>query len=82
VAASVTAWIERELKLPVNREKSGHGPGDGTALLGFRLETDGTIRLAPKSVERFKTKVRALWDARQSVTSEQLREQWRSYIRG
>ena len=82
MAASVTAWIERELKLPVNREKSGHGPGDGTALLGFRLETDGTIRLAPKSVERFKTKVRALWDARQSVTSEQLREQWRSYIRG
>jgi len=82
VEASVTAWIERELQLPVNREKSGHGPSDGTALLGFRLETDGTIRLAPKSVERIKAKVRELWDARQSVTSEELREQWRSYIRG
>lgn len=82
VEASVIAWIERELKLPVNRQKSGHGPSDGTALLGFRLETDGTIRLAPKSVERLKTKVRELWDARQSLTSEQLRDQWRCYIDG
>ena len=82
VAASVMAWIERELKLPVNREKSGHGPSDGTALLGFRLETDGTIRLAPKSVERLKTKVRELWDARQNATSEELRERWQRYIRG
>jgi RNA-directed DNA polymerase len=82
VAVSVIAWIERELKLPVNREKSGHGPSDGTALLGFRLETDGTIRLAPKSVERLKARVRELWDARQSLTSEELRAQWRRYIRG
>ncbi len=82
VEASVIAWIERELKLPVNRNKSGHGPSDGTALLGFRLETDGKIRLAPKSVERLKAKVRELWDARQSLTSEELREQWQRYIRG
>jgi len=76
VLASVTKWIETELKLPVNREKSGSGPSDGTALLGFRLETDGTIRLAPKSVEKLKARVRELWDARQSLTSEELREQW------
>lgn len=82
VAESVIAWIERELKLPVNRDKSGHGPSDGTSLLGFRLETDGTIRVAPKSVERLKTKVRELWDARQSLTSEELRDQWRRYIDG
>ena len=82
VAESVTRWIERELKLPVNRDKSGHGPSDGTSLLGFRLEKDGTIRLAPKSVERLKAKVRELWEARQSLTSEELRDQWRRYIDG
>ena len=82
VLASVVAWIERELKLPVNREKSGSGPSDGTALLGFRLEADGTIRLAPKSVGKLKARVRELWDARQSLTSEELRDQWRSYIKG
>lgn len=82
VAESVIAWIERELKLPVNREKSGCGPSDGSALLGFRLETDGTIRLSPRSVERLKDKVRELWDARQNLTSKELREQWRRYIHG
>ena len=82
VKASVIAWIERELKLPVNREKSGHGPSDGTSLLGFRLEVDGRIRVAPKSIEKLKDKVRSLWDARQSLTSEQLRDQWQRFIRG
>lgn len=82
VQASIIAWIEQHLKLPVNRNKSGHGPSDGTALLGFRLETDGTIRLAPQSVEHLKTKVRELWEARQNATSNQLRDQWQSYIRG
>jgi len=82
VAGSVIAWIEGELMLPVNRDKSGHGPSDGTSLLGFRLETDGTIRLAPQSAERLKAKVRELWNARRSLTSEELRDQWRRYIDG
>ena len=29
VMASVTGWIDRALKLPGNREKSGHGPSNG-----------------------------------------------------
>lgn len=82
VLASVSAWIKRELRLPVNREKSGSGPSDGTSLLGFRLDADGAIRIAPKSVERLKSKVRELWDARQSLTSAELRDQWRRYIEG
>ena len=82
VLESVTGWIERELKLPVNRDKSGYGPSDGTSLLGFRLETDGTIIIAPKSQTKLKERVRKLWSARQSLTSEELREQWQQYIRG
>ena len=46
------------------------------------VETDGRIGVAPKTVERMKAKVRELWEARQSLTSEQLREQWQRYIRG
>jgi group II intron reverse transcriptase/maturase len=82
VRASITAWIEENLKVPVNREKSGSGPTGASALLGFRLEEDGTITIAPKSIQRLKSKVREIWDARQSMTSEELREQWRSYIEG
>jgi RNA-directed DNA polymerase len=68
--------------VPVNREKSGSGPARESALLGFRLEEDGTISIAPKSIQRLKGKVRELWEARQSLTSEQLRDQWRDYIQG
>jgi len=82
VQASVIAWIEKHLKVEVNRTKSGSGPSDDSALLGFRLHPDGRIGVAPKAVERMKDKVRELWEARQSLTSEELRDQWRQYIRG
>lgn len=59
VAENVIAWIDR-VKLPVHRQKRPRLDADSTSLLGFRLETDGTIRLAPQSVERLKTKVREL----------------------
>jgi len=82
VRQSVTAWIEKHLKVEVNRAKSRSGPSDQSALLGFRLYAAGRIGVAPKAVERMKAKVRELWDARQSLTSEQLRDHWRRYIRG
>ena len=82
VSQSVTAWIETHLKVEVNRAKSGSGPSEQSALLGFRLYADGRTGVAPKAVERMKAKVRELWDARQSLTSEQLRDRWRRYIRG
>ena len=82
VLESITAWIEKHLRIPVNRSKSGSGPTDASALLGFRLHRDGKIAIAPKSLQRLKDNVRRLWDARQSLTSNELRDQWRTYIRG
>lgn len=82
VKESVIAWIEKHLKVEVNRDKSRSGPSDQSGLLGFRLYADGRIGVAPKTVERLKAKVRELWDARQSVTSNQLRDQWQRHIRG
>ncbi len=79
---SVTSWIEKHLKVPVNREKSGSGPTDESALLGFRIYTDGRIGVSPKAVGKLKARVRELWDGRQSLTSNQLRDQWRRYILG
>ena len=82
ILESVAAWIEKHLKVPVNREKSGSGPTDESALLGFRLGRDGGVSVAPKAVEKLKAEVRRLWDARQSLTSAELRDQWAAYIRG
>lgn len=82
VLESVVNWIEKHLKVPVNREKSGSGPTDEGSLLGFRLHADGGIGISPKAVAKLKAEVRKLWDARQSLTSKQLRDQWRLYILG
>ncbi len=40
------------------------------------------IGIAPASLARFKDQVRQKWDARQSLTSEELRDRWRGYIQG
>lgn len=82
VLASVVAWIEKHLKVPVNRDKSGSGPTDESALFGFRLYSDGRVGVGPKSIGKLKARVRELWNAQQSLTSNQLRKQWREYVCG
>ena len=80
--ASLQAWIEKHLRLQVNAAKSGAGRVEERKFLGFRLDRAGRIGIAQESIARFKTKVRELWDARQSVTSNQLRDAWMRYVRG
>ncbi len=82
ILASVVAWIEKHLKVPVNREKSGSGPTDDSALLGVRLYSDGRVGASPKAIAKLKMRVRQLWDPQQSLTSLQLRKQWQEYICG
>lgn len=82
IHASVIEWIEKHLKVEVNREKSGRGPSDSGSLLSFRLYSDGRIGVSPKAIAKLKTKVRELWEARQNRTSKQLRDQWQRYITG
>lgn len=82
VMESIIEWIEQVLKLPVNREKSKSGPSDGSGLLGFRIYTDGRVGVNPKVIKRFKETVKEIWDSRQNLTSEQLRDRWREYIQG
>jgi RNA-directed DNA polymerase len=78
----VVKWLSAELKLQVNADKSGVGPSDEGGLLGYRIESDGELSVAPKALEKMKQRVRQLWDGRQSVTLAQLRQQWREYIVG
>jgi len=82
ILASVMKWIEGELKLEVNRAKSGTGLSHDTQLLGFRLHREGNVSVAPKALERLKAKVREIWNARRPHTKDDLKECWRSYIEG
>jgi len=82
VLDSIIQWIEKHLKLEVNREKSGSGPCDQSGILGFRLYPEGEIGVTPKSILKLKARVRELWDARQNLTSNELRDQWQRFITG
>jgi RNA-directed DNA polymerase len=82
VLQSVSQWVAKHLRLEVNPTKSGTGRPSERKFLGFRINPQGQIEVAPQSVERLKDKVRELWRSCQSLTSEQLRDNWRAYIRG
>jgi RNA-directed DNA polymerase len=79
---SIQGWIEKHLRLKVNAAKSGTGRVWERKFLGFRLDRDKRIGVAPESLERFKTKVREKWRGNQSRTSNQLRDDWQRYVRG
>lgn len=80
--ASIQGWIEKHLRLKLNAAKSGTGRVWERKFLGFQLDRKKRIGIAPESVERFKTRVRELWDGRRSRTSNQLRDDWNRYVRG
>ncbi len=80
--ASVVKWLEEELKIEVNRDKSGTGPSQNTQLLGFRIHRKGEVRIAPKAIERLKAQVREIWERRRHRTEDELKRCWKSYIEG
>jgi len=82
VLVSVSQWIADKLKLQVNASKSGTGQVWERKFLGFTLNRKLEIEVAEKNLTRFKEKVRELWRSCQSQTSEELRDNWRAYVRG
>jgi len=79
---SLQGWIGKHLRLEVNTAKSGTGRVEERKFLGFRLDRERRIGVAPESVERFKTKVREMWRANRSRTSNQLRDDWQRCVQG
>jgi RNA-directed DNA polymerase len=62
VMESVTAYVEKEMKLKVNREKSKVSPAQQSTLLGFsffRTKDRWEIRIASKSLKRIREKMKA-----------------------
>lgn len=82
VLESIIEWLEKHLRLEVNRAKSGLGRAWERKFLGFRIDPEGKIQIAPQNLERFQNKVRELWRSCQSLSSNQLRDQWRAYVTG
>ena len=78
----LVSWIEKHLKFRVNRDKSGIRPPEGGSFLGFTIGKDGEIDIAAKSVERYKDRVRAFWDGRNSQPLRERIRDWQRYVRG
>jgi RNA-directed DNA polymerase len=82
VYEGIALWIEKYLRLTVNRAKSGTGRPWQRKFLGFRVKKDGQIGISPASISAYKEKVRSLWRGCQSLTSQELVGNWHRYIRG
>jgi RNA-directed DNA polymerase len=82
ILESITKWIEKNLKLEVNREKSGTRPPDEGSFLGFRIEKNGKIAMSKKSIRAFKEKARAHWDRGRSKPGREVLESWQKFVRG
>lgn len=72
VMESVIRFVEGKLKLKVNRDKSAVDRPWNRKFLGFSFLTNkqATIRLAPKTISRFKEKVRELTNRTRSISMD------------
>jgi RNA-directed DNA polymerase len=84
VMESVTRFVEGKLKLKVNREKSAVDRPWNRKFLGFSFLRDkkATIRLAPKTVSRFKERIRELTNRTRSTSMENRITQLNRYLMG
>ena len=84
VLNSITQYLEGKLKLKVNQEKSAVGRPWKRKFLGFSFYTGKQvgIRLAPKTIERLKNKIRELTQRSQPIPLEWRVERISQYLKG
>ena len=85
VLESITKYIEEDLKLKVNKEKSKVSNPAESTLLGFTFYKEGgswSIRIAPKSIKRIKDKSRKLTQRSDGSNTKQKIQKITPVVRG
>ena len=83
VMASVCRFLTTKLRLKVNESKSAVARPAERKFLGFSISNDGSERrIAPKALERFKTRVRELTCRTRGVSVDQLIKPLARYLIG
>jgi RNA-directed DNA polymerase len=82
VLASITGFLEEHLRLRVNRQKSAAAAVGERKFLGYRLLGDGTLTLAPKSLDRAKDRIRAITRRNRSISFERMIGNLNSFLSG
>lgn len=83
VMASITQFLERKLKLRVNREKSAVAYMAERKFLGYRLLSGGRLGIAPKSLKRAKDRIREITRRnRGNVKVREMIEELNNFLNG
>jgi RNA-directed DNA polymerase len=84
VMKSITRFITQKLKLKVNEGKSAVARVQERKILGFSFATGSEVKrtIAPKTVERFKQRIREITRRAKSVAIETTIAELASYLRG
>ena len=82
VLASLTQFLEERLRLRVNRQKSAAASVWERKFLGHRLLGDGTLTVAPKSLDRAKGRIRGITRRNRGVSFERMIGELNSFLSG
>ncbi|MHC4932583.1 MAG: group II intron reverse transcriptase/maturase [Planctomycetota bacterium] len=82
VMASVTRFLEKRLRLRVNRTKSAVAHVSERKFLGYRLLAGGRLTIAPESLERAKGRIRAITRRNRGVSLERMISELNSFLTG
>lgn len=82
VMESIVDFLEKKMKLKVNRSKSGVRHCSEVKFLGYTLLPEGGIRVADKSIERLKEKIKSITKRNRGQKLEQIIKELNSAIVG
>jgi RNA-directed DNA polymerase len=83
IMASVTRFLTDTLRLVVNQEKSRVVASKEFEFLGFAFpKSRATINVSPKSIQRFKHRIREITGRSRGISMEHRLSLLRSYVRG
>jgi|TARA_B100002003_G_scaffold47098_1_gene42376 RNA-directed DNA polymerase len=82
VMASVSAFLERKLRLRVNQEKSAVAPVWERKFLGHRLLPGGRLGLAPESLKRVKARIRRITRRNRGISLDRMIHELNSFLMG
>jgi group II intron reverse transcriptase/maturase len=82
VKEAMTRFLTKELSLRVNEAKSGVDEARKRKFLGYSFYTGSKLRIASKSIERFKRKVRKLTKRNMSISLSERLTKLSQYLRG
>ena len=82
VMTSIVDFIEKKLKLKVNNAKSGVRHCSDVKFLGYTLLPEGGIRVADKSIDRLKSRIREITRRNRGVKLEEVIRELNATING